>query len=420
MAAMPSMQATLLQIEEKTRSYDLDVVSPDHFRAKAVETVDAGIILERPNLTLYCLDDERREALFVETPPDADLSRHPFYCQAQYQHAQRLLRVSYETLHELARQPKHQFRNLILIYSVGRCGSTLLSRALGDVDTACSLGEPDVHTQITALRPRDGSRDPELTRLLESCTRLLYKPAGPRVDTLAVKFRSYAIEVGDLMYRAFPQARVLFIYRNAETWLQSYARAFATQAGKDNLAAMLPQNPHFLERTAPLLGQYVRREIRARLTAKDYPVLVALAMAQRIPLARRHMRTPAQYLLGHFRSLSEVKLAMQYWLSAMQRYLDLSQRGIPMLAVRYETLVAAPQAALRAIFEYCGLPLDQVDAAQSAFDEDSQRGSSLAKERVAHPGGARVEDRLSEVGEALAEHPTIRQPDYEVPNTLAV
>lgn len=413
------MQATVLRIDEKTRSYDLDVVSPGHFRAQAVETVDASIVLERPGITLYCLDDERREALFVETPPDADLSRHPFYCQAQYQHAQRLLRLSYETLHDLARRAK-PFRNLVLIYSVGRCGSTLLSRALGCVDTVCSLGEPDVHTQITALRPRDGSRDEELARLLESCTRLLYKPAGPRVDTLAVKFRSYAIEVGDLMYRAFPQAKVLFIYRNAETWLQSYARAFATQAGQDNLAATLAGNPQFLQRTVPLLGQHVRREIRARLTPKDYPVLAALALAQRIPFTRRHTRTPAQYALGHLRSLSEVKLAMQYWLSVIERYLDLSRRGIPMLAVRYETLLAAPNAALHAIFAHCDLPLEQVAAAQSAFDEDSQRGSTLAKERVAQSGGAPHDDRLGEVREALAEHPLIRQSDFQVPNTLVV
>src|SRR5262249_33655302 len=143
----------------------------------------------------------------------------------QFENALRLFTASYDSLHELADRSGDRFQNLILTYSVGRCGSTLVSQAFRRVETVMDLSEPEVYMQLTALRPRDGSRDTELKRLLQTCTRLLYKPCGPQ-NTLSIKFRSFSIQIADLFYQAYPTAKLLFLYRNAETWAGSQARAF--------------------------------------------------------------------------------------------------------------------------------------------------------------------------------------------------
>ena len=212
------MQAKILQITEKVNSFETDIASIDHFRTKPGPVVDAQATLNHPAVSLYCLDDIRREAVFVETSPGVNLLDQPFYFQAQYQRAERLITLSYETLHQLADLAGDGFENLIFIYSVGRCGSTLLSRTLNRITTVYSLGEPDVHTQIAALRPRDGTRDGELTRLLRSCTRVLYKPQLPATTALAVKFRAYGIEIADLLYKALETGSADLVIGFATDW----------------------------------------------------------------------------------------------------------------------------------------------------------------------------------------------------------
>jgi hypothetical protein len=76
---------------------------------------------------------------------------------------------------------------------------------------------------------------------------------------------------------------------------------------------------------------------------------------------------------------------------------------------------------LSAIFEYCGLPQDQLPAAEAAFAEDSQRGSNLARERLAATSRQDLtEENLEQIREALREHATIQDPDFIVPNTVLV
>jgi len=202
------------------------MVAPGDFSLALEGTINAEIILSNPRISLYCLDAEHRQALFVETAADVNLANHPFYYQAQYDHAERVLVVSWETLNQLAAQPVPGGESPILIYSVGRCGSTLLSRAFGRLPEVQSLSEPDVFTQIAALRQKDGSRDLELTQLIRSCTQLLNKSTSSQPSTLALKFRSFSIEIADLFQSAFPQSKALFLYRNAEAWAGSAARAF--------------------------------------------------------------------------------------------------------------------------------------------------------------------------------------------------
>jgi hypothetical protein len=96
------MQAKIWQIVEGPNSYETAIASIDHFRTKPAPMVDAQAVRNHPTASLYCLDDERREAVFVETPPGVNLLGQPFDFQAQCRHAERLVTLSYETLHQLA------------------------------------------------------------------------------------------------------------------------------------------------------------------------------------------------------------------------------------------------------------------------------------------------------------------------------
>ncbi|MBV9504793.1 MAG: hypothetical protein JO323_07280, partial [Acidobacteriia bacterium] len=79
------MEATVLQIEERVKKGDLGFTSMGEFGPSRLHdfhyrpngTVDAAMILDRPEITLYCLEDESRQAVFVELPRDYDLYAEP-------------------------------------------------------------------------------------------------------------------------------------------------------------------------------------------------------------------------------------------------------------------------------------------------------------------------------------------------------
>src|SRR5436190_10016493 len=135
------MEARVLVIEEKLRTAEIGIVGPADFRVRDGGAADPRIVLQQPNLSLYCVDFENRQALFAETPPERDLSRAPFLYQAQYEAARRLIQIPFETLHRLAAEVVIDPARLILIYSVGRCGSTLVSHAFNEVEGVESLSE---------------------------------------------------------------------------------------------------------------------------------------------------------------------------------------------------------------------------------------------------------------------------------------
>ena len=453
------MEARVLHIEEKIKRGELEVASLSGFRYRTGPTVDAQIILDQPQITLHCLDDEHRQAVFVEAPPGVDVNLGPFISWAQYQNAQRLLTVPYETFCALSDAMGDRFSRLIPMYSVGRCGGTLMSRALNRLDNVLSLDEPDPYNNIVRMRPGNRSRDAELTRLLQASTRLLYKPARSGVDTLFIKFRPASIQAGDLMHKAFPTARSMFLYRNAEAWAQSAARSIHTVVESANpdaadadplmqamsrydlskpVQAVAPErvsatatrngikaSPKALQldgsvnRAFPLLLPYIRRNVRNQMTGPERLTVLFLALARHVPVLRGHFRPPLEYVEPFIHGIPPMKLLTLFWLSPMQRYVDLHAQGISMLAVQYETLVKAPLAALQAIFEYCGLPVEKAALAEGAFAEDSQKNTPLSRDRLrATTNSDLAPELLAQLREVLREHPPITMPDFVVPNSL--
>ena len=346
------MQAQLLTIEERTRFNDVAFVQPSDFRCREAGTIDAAVILSAPNLSLYCLDPERRRALFVET--DADVQAAPFLYQAQYAAAQRLIGVPYEVLHALADRVVFDHARLLLIYSVGRCGSTVVSRALRHAQGVVSLSEPDVYSQLQMLREADRRNEAEISALLRSCTHLYFAAAANRGGSaLALKFRSFGIELSDLFLQNFPRARSVFLYRGGAAWARSVGRAFGFF--KPEALPYMPSMQEAFARIVPLVAAFGER---------------------------------------HARTIAPTELLACMWTSAMQRARSLQQQGVALLAARYEDTQAQPRALLSALFEHCGIVMHDAAEVERVLAEDAQAGTSISRDRLreqdAHDDGAQV------------------------------
>src|SRR4051794_26790867 len=96
------MSATVLNIVEKVKPFDAVPASLENFVVTEGDSIPAQIVIDNPNVSLYCLDDANQRAIFVETPPGVALAEAPFYYVTQYNHALRLVAVPYERFHQLA------------------------------------------------------------------------------------------------------------------------------------------------------------------------------------------------------------------------------------------------------------------------------------------------------------------------------
>ncbi|MBE9041267.1 sulfotransferase domain-containing protein [Oscillatoriales cyanobacterium LEGE 11467] len=352
-------------------------MSVANFNSISDGTIETRSILENPRISLYCLDDRQQQAVFVETQLDTiALSDRPFFYQAQFETAQRLITLDYNELHQLADRIKKRLSNLILIYSVGRCGSTLLSKALGQSENKLSLSEPDVFSQIVNLREANGSRDRDILKLIESCARILCKPiATQSFIRWAIKFRGLGIGIADLFHQAFPDARSIFLYRHAEDTVTSFVRNFGIPTPE--IFAAIEQNIEYHSRAIPPLKSY-------------FPI--------------EYNRTNA------------INFYTIRWLWFMERYVQLYHQSIPMQAIRYEDLRDRSREVISAIFEYLNIPTSEVEKACQVLTTDSQAGSMLANDKASRAKVTPQDTR--DIRRFLQHHPEIQRPDFQVPGTL--
>ncbi len=373
-----------LTIEAKHRQMPGYLASLADFSLSTGAAVNADIVLNQPNLSLYCLDDAQKRAIFVELPPDVDLAMAPFVYQTQYEQAQRLIAVPYETFRQLA-HALPEVQHLIVIYISGRSGSTLLSHVFNALDSVRSLAEPDVATQFVHLRRADEQRDAELRNLLDCTVRFLCKPTPFKTpSTYALKLRNEGLQVMDLFQTTFPQAKNLFLYRDAVGFVASFYRLF-------KLVDMPEQMP---------MGEW--RALFSQLINEDFT----------------HM---SAYLDAGAAKVSLPQHLALWWLAIMEWYLAQYSQGIPILAVRYADLTAARERVLSAVFRYCGLPPAAVAETLGVFARDAQAGTLLARVNPAEGNQLRLsEAQLREISTILQRHPVVKDSDFIAPGTFHV
>ena len=213
----------------------IEVANVSDFLYEDPKSVNANSLLHNPNITLYCIDPFRKLAIFIETPENIKLNDAAFYYIAQYKNAINAYTLSFRQLHKFAKKVKLANDQLIFIFSVGRCGSTFLSSAFNTIPNIESLSEPDVFSQLSILKNRNILSEKEINRLIISCTKVICK--NPRQGgqlKFAIKFRSFAIDIAEVLITNFKEAKNIFMYRDGQTWLRSAVRAFSNPSA-DNI-----------------------------------------------------------------------------------------------------------------------------------------------------------------------------------------
>jgi sulfotransferase family protein len=253
-----------------------------------------------------------------------------------------------------------------------------MSQILNQIDGVYSLSEPDVFTDLSYLRRTNRSRDDELTQVLKACT-LLLSPRGnqKRPAAVALKFRSQAIELSDLMQDSFPDARNIFMYRNAASWAQSVFR--------------------FLQRLnyPNELSRHDAMSLFQGLTGED-PAYVEPYMDE----GRE---------LFYFSDL-----LAPAWTSYLDRYMAQYERGVPFYTLRYEDLNDRREESLKATFDYCGMPAAAVEQAMQGFEADSQAGTEISRDVRADD---LTSERMEQFLDILSRHPRFNQPDFILPDS---
>lgn len=169
----------------------------------------------------YCVDFLRRRAIYVGGVDAAQAQQAAFY----YLHLRRSARTAVMIPWETTPIYRDESRAPILLFSPGRCGSTLVSSILVEAGIA-NVSEADFYTQATsefsssALNPfRRGMRDAVLDMGRDLCAAL--SGAGPVV----VKLRAEACRAPALIVDP-RERRALFVTRDFESWARSTIRAF--------------------------------------------------------------------------------------------------------------------------------------------------------------------------------------------------
>lgn len=334
------------------------------------ESVASRMAIAEPDWSLYALDKAADCALFVELPLGTDLSACPFAYADQHRLARRVLTLPLAGLDDLASQIPAA-RQVILLFNIGRCGSTLVSAALNAVPGLWSLSEPDAYSTLVLQhyhsRTRQDFPPEQAVRLIRACTRLLFRPpVGRPFDVFAVKLRSQSLFQADLFHRALPGASFVFLYRDALSWAGSVYY---------------------------MLRKYGFPE---RLTGDDR------ALAWSVFTAAADLAELRRYLDIDADSVPVEAALAPAWACNMVEYTRHLRGGVPFLALRYNEIKAEREKSVERLLRHCGLPLDHAAQALQAFDHDSQAGTKLSQDT----GGDRLSvERIAALAEVLARQP---------------
>lgn len=185
----------------RSRTREVATISgPDDFGLETGHVVDSSRMFD-PDVSPYCFDLPNRTLFCVSTP---DISGATFYYQAQRQQARNVIKIPYAALPAGPPSPA-------LIFSIGRCGSTLLVRAL-EAAGLHVVSEPDFFTQAACYQPSDLS----LQTAIAGATKLL--------PHSVIKLRLECNNAPLLIAGSFHSPRVMFILRDPVDWAASLRR----------------------------------------------------------------------------------------------------------------------------------------------------------------------------------------------------
>lgn len=380
--------------------------------------VDFKSLLEERgnNLGPYCVDDETRSIVFVETSPDFDPAESgPFYFQSQRDNAIRLFVVPFEEYNRVIADLDPQMSStekLLLVYNTSRCGSTLLSKCLDKLSETRSISEPDVLTSLTHIASEaNGTRDADIIELARSSCKLLCylrRKRYPECETVCIKFRFQMVYIAHLVHEAVPDAKAIFLYRNALDVIDSMGAAFINT------------------------GAY--RLIR-QLGIDVFYVFSISTLPQNLPKLMPLMSDKIQFPPSCYMHLGAVCPFVLSWLSVMH-YATIAQRnGHVSAAIRYEDLIVGKTELVAKLLQTVGMMGEacgnvQEQSLDSVFKKDAHAGKVTQSSRSVFNEDTGVVERCDfaylrgndtvKINAVLAHHEEIEHSDFVIPGTIGL
>ncbi len=189
------------------------------FHLSEPSPVDASVISAGSSFVPLFLDDAAAQVVFAEVPESLDLRREAFAFVEAHRHAVRLVALSFDELTAVAANAAPPAQ-LVFVFNTSRCGSTLLHRVFNTVPRVSSIGELSIVADIERL-----ARAVELRALAQRLLHdSLHVVAAAYGGTVSFKHLAGCTNIADLHHAAFPQASLLFLYRNALDWAASWQR----------------------------------------------------------------------------------------------------------------------------------------------------------------------------------------------------
>ncbi len=308
-----------------------------------VEVPD-DLVLTQPGWTLFSFDLANDVAVFVDIGADTDLAAAPFSYHRQYEQAKRVLRMPVSAFLELAEKAPAA-RSVVHLINIGHCGSTLLHNVFNASGQGWCLSEPlftfDLAMNRAAL-PAD-----RLAALWRAAMRMLRVMVPPEAahKALIVKHFSQITAILPAVHASEPDATFLYLTRHAEAWCNSL---FGFHERLGGLLDLSPTDRFF-----------------------SWKMMSG--------------NTDPAYLDGHVdmaaANVTFDRLAAMAWRLHRARFDSAVAAGMPLNIVRYEALLANPQAELERLFAICGMDAAGIAPGITAFAADSHEGSATAHSR---------------------------------------
>jgi hypothetical protein len=363
------MRCSQHEIVARDRRVEVDPARFDHFELGPGGPIDDEVLLRDPTWTLYAMDPDHDRALMVQLPDDVDLAAQPFAFVAQFDRALRAAVVPMDRLVAMADDLARP-ATLVHLFSTGRCGSTLASRIFAELDGVWSVSEPDAIAQLVTRRGEYGTQ--RMQDMLRAASWWSYRPMVPRDgQTCVLKYRSEALFDAADYLRATPDSTALFLSRDLVGWVNSTYR-FGQRHGVD---------------ISP--GSTSMRDLIWPIISADAPAVTVADICDPCDPA-----TPMEVAL------------VALWTMRIEAYRDAVATGVAFHAFTYDQLNddrAATVAALLAALGQDGP--DNRARAMRAYEQDSQRGTAGARDRMARPLD---DDQRARVAALARDNPRVR------------
>ncbi|XP_078585175.1 uncharacterized protein LOC144867207 [Branchiostoma floridae x Branchiostoma japonicum] len=213
----------------------IDDFEPVH--AKVPVTNPAKFFRDHGRDYFVCCADFQTMALVLVKPREmSTLKRAPFFREALRRQADELLVIPFSQLAGVAAEVADDVAHVttVLLYHTTRCGSTLLIKALEASGLMHTVSEPDVFISFCRYVYPEKDTPEDDTKMLLDVIRHAIKlfnytllQQDPSKTVTCYKTRGQDCVIADLLQRALPEAKNVFLYRNLVDTVDSYVRLLA-------------------------------------------------------------------------------------------------------------------------------------------------------------------------------------------------